>query len=356
MSAKLDQPTAVRVGEELPLDRLNTWAVAQPWYEGDFVAVQQFPGGYSNLTYLLHTPQSQGYVLRRPPFGAEHIKGGHDIGREYRILSMLAAAGFTRIPRPVALCEETEVLGCTFYLMEQVKGVVIRSTTATSLGLSPTQWRGLSEALVDNLVELHAIDLADSGLMAIGKPEGYIERQVKGWYGRYQAAQTQDLPVLEAVYQWLVQHLPAALPPTLLHNDYKYDNLLLAPEDLTRVLALLDWEMCTVGDPRMDVGTALSYWTEATDPAFLKQFNPSWMAGNLSRKEFADRYATRSGRDLSAILYFYVFGLFKNSVVLQQIYGRWKRGYTQDPRFAALIQGIEALLSQASKAIESNHL
>lgn len=356
MAAKLDRPTEVRVGEELPLDRLNAWAAQQPWFEGDFVAVQQFPGGYSNLTYLLLTSQQRGYVLRRPPFGAEHIKGGHDVGREFRVLSMLEVAGFTRIPRPIALCQDPDLVGSTFYLMEQVKGVVIRSTTATKLGLDATQWRRLSESLVDNLVELHALDIVQTGLNAIGKPQGYVERQLTGWYGRYQAAQTQELPALEAVYQWLVQHLPEELAPTLLHNDYKYDNLLLHPEDLTQVLVLLDWEMCTVGDPRMDVGTALSYWTEATDSDFLKQFNPSWLDGNLSRREFAERYAARSGRDLSEIRYFYVFGLFKNSVVLQQIYGRWKRGYTQDPRFGALMQGIEALLSQAIQSIEQERL
>ncbi|GAB2782687.1 phosphotransferase family protein [Rhabdobacter roseus] len=350
----LDTAAPVRPGEEINLTALNKYlaeAEVPP-----IVAVQQFPGGYSNLTYFLQTQDQRGYVLRRPPFGAEHIRRGHDMGREYRVLTLLQQAGYAQVPRPVLFCDDVHVLGAPFYLMERVPGLILRAATAPTLGLSPAQLRGASEALVDNLVALHSLDLHQTGLLQLGKPEGYVRRQVEGWYQRYQAAQTDDLPAIERLYQWLVKAMPAENTPTLLHNDYKYDNLVLNPADLTDLRAVLDWEMCTVGDPLMDVGTALSYWAEAGDGPFEKSFNLTWLPGNLTRQAFADRYAERSGRDLSAILYYYVFGLFKNSVVMQQIYARWKKGLTQDKRFAGLLLGIQSLSSTAERALERGRL
>ena len=350
----LDAAAAVRPGEEINLTTLNKYlaeAEVPP-----IVAVQQFPGGYSNLTYFLQAQDQRGYVLRRPPFGAEHIRRGHDMGREYRVLTLLRAAGYTQVPRPVLFCDDVHVLGAPFYRMERVPGLILRAATAPTLGLTPAHLRGASEALVDNLVALHSLDLQQTGLLQLGKPEGYVKRQVEGWYQRYLVAQTDDLSAIERLYQWLVKAMPAENAPTLLHNDYKYDNLVLNPADLTDLRAVLDWEMCTVGDPLMDVGTALSYWAEAGDGPFEKSFNLTWLPGNLNRQAFADRYAERSGRDLSAILYYYVFGLFKNSVVMQQIYARWKKGLTQDKRFAGLLLGIESLSATAERTLERGTL
>ncbi|MPR34127.1 phosphotransferase [Cytophagaceae bacterium SJW1-29] len=347
-----DSPAPIRAGEEIDLVSLNGYLLRSDIFKLPVVEMRQFPGGYSNLTYWLKTENQQEYVLRRPPFGAEHIKGGHNVMREYQVLKMIQSTGFTKIPRPILRCEDTQVIGSPFYIMERVQGIILRAQNAPQFGLTPQQLRGTSEALIDNLVQLHAIDIATPGLDTLGKPEGYVRRQVEGWYKRYLAAQTDDLPVMGQLYQWLSDTMPEENAPTLIHNDYKYDNLVLNPDNLADILAVLDWEMCTVGDPLMDVGTALSYWAEADDGPFERSFNLTWLPGNLTRQQFADRYAERSGRDLSNILYYYVFGLFKNTVVIQQIYARWKKGLTQDERFGGLLFGINSLSAKAAKAVE----
>jgi aminoglycoside phosphotransferase (APT) family kinase protein len=351
-SIKTDTPVAMRDGEQLDLAQLNAYFQQQVPDFGEITEVSQFPGGYSNLTYFLKTQQGKEYVLRRPPFGAKHIKGGHDMGREFRVLSTLKAAGYAKIPAPIVYCEDESVLDCPFYVMERVQGVILRAQTAPKMGIDADTMHKMSEALVDNLAVLHSIDINSTGLIHLGKPEGYVQRQVEGWYKRYKNAQTDDIAVVEQVYAWLVQNLPVENPPTLIHNDYKYDNVVLNAHDLTDIVAVLDWEMTTVGDPLMDVGTALSYWSEVNDGAFEKSFNLTWLPGNLSRQEFADRYAQKSGRDVSNILYYYVFGLFKNTVVIQQIYARWKQGFSKDPRFAGLLMGVHSLSNTAAQAIE----
>ena len=356
MNLTTDQPATVRPGEEIDLASLNEYLRKSEALNAPVTEVRQFPGGYSNLTYLLETQDGKEYVLRRPPFGAENIKRGHDMAREYRVLSMIQEAGYAKVPRPILLCEDLAVMGCPFYIMEKVSGVILRAQNAVRLNLTAAQLRSASEALVDNLVNLHTLDLESTGLIQLGKPEGYIERQVEGWYRRYLAAQTDDLPDIKYLYRWLTQNKPAENAPTLIHNDYKYDNLVLNPDDLSQILAVLDWEMCTVGDPLMDVGTALSYWAEADDGPFERSFNLTWLPGNLTRREFADRYAEKSGRDLSNINYYYVFGLFKNSVVIQQIYARWKKGLTQDARFAGLLVGIKSLSEKAARAVSHTEM
>lgn len=351
----VDSPKDVRPGEELNVERLQAYVDAHVPAFGQISEVRQFPGGYSNLTYALQT-QTQAYVLRRPPVGAKDIKGGHDMGREYRVLSMLQAAGYQQIPRPVVFCDDDTVMGCPFYVMERVEGVILRAHNAPKMGLSTDTMRSISEALVDNLVKLHSLDIHTTGLIQLGKPEGYVRRQVEGWHKRYQNAQTDDIANMNTLAQWLNDQMPAENPPTLIHNDFKYDNVVLSPHRLSDIVAVLDWEMTTVGDPLMDVGTSLSYWSEATDGPFEKSFNLTWLPGNLSRQEFAHRYAELSGRDLSNILYYYVFGLFKNAVVIQQIYGRYKKGFTQDERFAGLIMGVHSLANRGVEAIEQGKI
>lgn len=356
-----DTAKPIRPGEELDQAALQTYLDAQQTGVGTITEISQFPGGYSNLTYLIRSDQGE-YVLRRPPFGAKDIKGGHDMGREFRVLSAIKAAGYDRIPNPIIYCEEEGVIGCPFYIMERVQGVILRAQTAPKLGISPDTMRHLSELLVDALVDLHALDIQETdrtgaperrpGLIQIGKPEGYIRRQVDGWHKRYLAAQTDDVPAMTDLARWLDQTMPDENPPTLIHNDFKYDNVVLSP-NLSEILAVLDWEMCTVGDPLMDVGTSLSYWAEANDDPFRKSFNLTWLPGNLTRQEFAHRYAEKSGRDISNLVYYYVFGLFKNAVVIQQIYGRYKKGLTTDERFAGLLAGVQALSRHGAEAVES---
>ncbi|MBO0932849.1 phosphotransferase family protein [Fibrella aquatilis] len=354
MTIQQDAPNPVRAGEELNIAALEAYLPIGP-----ITQVMQFPGGYSNLTYLLVCDKKQ-YVLRRPPVGAKAIKGGHDMGREFRVLSLLQQAGYAKIPQPVAYCEDESVIGCPFYVMERVPGVILRAQSAPKLGLSEPTMRRLSEALVDTLVELHALPVQPD-LVQLGKPDGYVQRQVEGWHKRYLAAQTDDLPAMNELARYLTDNLPAQTSDvTLLHNDFKYDNVVMDAE-LTRlreqpIRAVLDWEMCTVGDPLMDVGTSLSYWAEAADDPFRKSFNLTWLPGNLTRHEFAQRYADRSGRDVSNILYYYVFGLFKNAVVIQQIYGRYKQGLTKDERFSGLLAGVQALSGVGVQAVETGQL
>ncbi len=356
-SLNIDTPTIVRQGEELDLLRLNDFIQSQL---ADFEAIteiSQFPGGYSNLTYFLKTTNKE-YVLRRPPVGAKDIKGGHDMGREYKILSAVKASGYEKVPNPIIFTEDESVLGCPFYIMERVQGIILRAKDAPKLmtSVSPDEMRKLSEALCDNLADLHAIDINTTGLVNIGKPEGYIQRQVEGWHKRYLVSQTDEIANMDSLANWLKENLPAEGKPTLIHNDYKFDNVVLNANNLSEIVAVLDWEMTTVGDPMMDLGTSLSYWAEANDGTFEKNFNLSWVAGNLTRQEFADRYAQKSGRDVSNILYFYVFGLFKNSVVIQQIYSRYKKGLTSDPRFADLIFGVKALSKKGALSVEKGKM
>lgn len=356
-SFSIDKAREVRAGESLNINQLNNYLKTQNVDIEEVVEVFQFPGGYSNLTYLLKTATKE-YILRRPPVGAKDIIGGHDMGREYKILKALEDAHFRQIPKPIILVEDEAVLGCTFYIMERVQGVILRAKDATILteNASPTEIRQLSESLCDNLVALHSIDIETTGLIAIGKPEGYIQRQVDGWYKRYQYAQTDEVKAMDELAAWLQANIPAENKPALIHNDYKYDNVVLNPKNLTEILAILDWEMTTVGDPLMDLGTTLSYWAEENDGDFEKGFNLSWVKGNLTRQEFANRYAEKSGRDISNILFYYVFGLFKNAVIIQQIYSRYKKGLTQDPRFASLLFGVKALSKKATKSVETNEM
>lgn len=347
----LDQAAEVRSGESLDLDQLGRYLKKHlPDYRGA-LEVRQFPSGFSNLTYLLRIGEQE-VVLRRPPFGA-NIKSAHDMGREFKVLSLLKPI-YPYVPAPLLYCGEEAVMGAPFYVMERVKGVILRSKPPQGLDLSPAMMRHISEKAVDHLAELHSLELKN-GLEELGKPEGYIERQVEGWIGRYYKAETDKIQHMDQTAEWLRHHMPTYDKPAFIHNDYKYDNLVLNPDDLTDILAVLDWEMATVGDPLMDLGTSLGYWSEANDPQALK-YGLNWLPGNLSREEVALRYAEKSGRDLNNLLFYYVFGLFKIGVIVQQIYARYKRGLTKDPRFAALIHVLNACADHAQKAIQLNRI
>ncbi len=279
------------------------------------------------------------------------------MSREYRILRALYPV-YHKVPRPVAYCEDESVLGAPFYLMERVAGVILRRSPPKELGLSAATMPALCAALCDTMVELHAIDWHAVGLSELGKPEGYVERQVSGWSKRYLDAQTDEVPTAHEVMAWLAKNQPTSPPATLVHNDFKFDNLILDPQDLTRVVAILDWEMATLGDPLMDLGTTLCYWVQASDPPELlaARFGPTNLPGSYTRAELCARYAERSGRDLSKILFYYAFGLFKTAVVVQQIYFRYKKGLTRDARFAGLGDSMRLLVEQASRAIARDHL
>jgi aminoglycoside phosphotransferase (APT) family kinase protein len=342
-----DRPKAVRPGEELDLVALSAYLDRELGSHGA-VSVEQFPGGHSNLTYLVHHGERE-YVLRRPPVGSK-VKSAHDMGREVSVLSKLAPV-FDRAPRVIAYSDQPDVLGAPFYLMERRRGVILRKDLPA--GVDAARVEKLCNLLVDTLVDLHAVDYAAAGLGDFGKPAGYIERQVRGWTERYTGSQTDDIADITAVAAWLDANKPADGPPALIHNDYKFDNVIFDPS-LERITGVLDWEMATVGDPLMDFGTSLSYWVHADDPAVFQMpvFGVTNKPGMLRRPDIAARYFERSGRRTDHVVFFYAFGLFKTAVVLQQIYYRFAKGLTQDPRFAPFILVVRALADQAKRAID----
>ena len=341
---------AVRPGEELDAERLGAFLADKGLCPaGTPLEISQFPSGHSNLTYEVRAG-AEAWVLRRPPFGTQ-VATAHDMGRELRVLSHLAPV-YPRAPRPVAFCDDPAVLGARFYLMERRRGVILRKEVPASLGLDAPTARRLCESFVDALAELHAIDYAAVGLGELGNPTGYVERQVSGWSKRYRDAATDDIPAVEAAASWLAAHIPQSGAPALIHNDFKFDNMMLDPGDLARITTLLDWEMSTIGDPLMDLGTALCYWVEAGDAQAVRMFafGPTMREGMMTRRELAERYAAKTGRDLGNIGFYHCFGLFKTAVVAQQIYTRWKQGKTKDERFGAFIHGVRLLADSAVEA------
>lgn len=347
----IDQAKEIRTGEELDLNKLNNYLAEHlDGFSGE-IEISQFPSGFSNLTYLLRSADKE-YVLRRPPFGA-NIKGGHDMSREYRVLNALDGV-YSKSPKPILFCDDHEVMGADFYMMERVKGVILRGRHPKDIELSPELMRNISETTVDHLAELHLIDLDASGLSDFGKPEGYTQRQVEGWTRRYYKAETDKIPQMDDVAKWMEQNIPDQKYVSLIHNDYKYDNLILNPDNLNEIIAVLDWEMATIGNPLMDMGTSLAYWAQASDSDVLKPFSLTWLPGNYTRAEFVDRYAEKTGFDLNDKLFYYVFGAFKIGVIIQQIYARYKKGLTQDPRFANLIYAVMACGENAAGALERN--
>jgi aminoglycoside phosphotransferase (APT) family kinase protein len=379
-----DHPGPVRPGEELPLAPLAAWLrdhlpgpaptatlaaeAAAPAAEAEVAApaaamaspllvVEQFPGGHSNLTYLLRFGGRE-LVLRRPPRGAS-VKTAHDMGREHRVLSRLHRC-YPKAPRALAACDDPAVIGAPFFLMERVEGIILRRLLPAGAGSvpAPSRLRALSEATVDALAELHAVDPAAAGLADLGRPAGYTARQVSGWTERWQRAATDPVPDVDRAAAWLAEHLPRRSAAeeesaaALLHNDFKLDNLVLAA-DLGAVAAVLDWEMATVGDPLMDLGTSLGYWLDPDDDEALRILPVGLTAlpGNLSRAEVVERYARATGRDASGILFHYVFGLLKIAVIAQQIYYRYRSGLTRDERFAPLHDSVRLLGRTTAQAI-----
>lgn len=343
----LDKPRGLRDSDAVPLERLSEYLKRALDWSGD-LEIEQFPSGHSNLTFLLRAGSSE-YVLRRPPFGAK-IKSAHDMGREYRTLKLLYEV-YPKVPRPIAYCEDEAVIGAPFYLMERVCGIILRRDLPEGVTVTSAQMRSLSEEFIDNLAEIHSLEPARFG--DVNRARGYVERQVRGWTERYYNSRTDDLADIETVARWLASHMPPDSSPALIHNDYKYDNLVLTPD--LRILAVLDWEMATVGDPLMDLGTTLGYWVTEADNEALQEmrFCATTLPGNLTRGELIERYQARTGRHIEDVLFYYAYALFKIAVIAQQIYARYKQGHSRDERFAKLIDGIRVLGASAVTAIET---
>ena len=351
----MDRPTAIRTGEELDLTQLAAYLHGRfPGLAGE-LSVAQYPSGHSNLTYAVRLGPRE-FVLRRPPFGSK-VKSAHDMGREFRVLSRLHAA-YAPAPEVLDFCEDSTVLGAPFYLMQPIHGVILRSRMPRGLAFPPATAAGLSQAFVDNLVRLHAVDYQAAGLADLGRPEGYLERQVRGWTERYHGSKTHELPVVEQITAWMQTNLPETRYVSLLHNDYKYDNVILDGADLTRIIGLLDWEMCTIGDSLADLGTALAYWIDASDPpeAQAQTWGPTAYPGSFTRTQVAARYAQLTGHDLTALPFYLTFARFKLAVIVQQIYFRFHQGLTQDQRFATMPHTINALLQASWHCAQTGQL
>jgi aminoglycoside phosphotransferase (APT) family kinase protein len=346
----IDTPTTVRSGAELDSGALAKYLSAHLNQPLSDIAIEQFPGGYSNLTYLIKINNEE-YVLRKPPVGA-NIKSAHDMVREFAVLKALREAGYPKAPEPIHLCGDESIIGSKFYLMKRVRGIILRSKIPNGLTISPGTFGQLSKAAINGLAELHRLDTTGTAFCSLGKPEGYVERQVKGWIQRYENAMTDDIAPMDEVRNWLEKNIPIKGAAAFIHNDYKYDNLVLDENDLTKVKAVLDWEMATVGDPFMDLGTTLAYWAEPNDSDALKPFSLTWMSGNMTRHEALNYYQEKSGRSIQDFIFYYAFGTFKIGVICQQIYFRYKQGLTNDPRFASLIHVVRACGENGRRAIE----
>ncbi|PYT00870.1 MAG: phosphotransferase family protein [Acidobacteria bacterium] len=345
-----EEAKPVRSGEQLDTERLAEFLGRTLRTPHTHVDVLQFPAGSSNLTYSVKVGDED-YVLRRPPFG-NTVKTAHDMRREFDGLSKLSAI-YQPAPKPIVFCDDDSVIGSEFYLMERRRGLVIRGRSPEALK-SPAMQRNVCKSFIRNLADLHALDYNAAGLGDLGRPEGYCRRQVEGWTKRYFAAKTHEWPQIENAIAWLNSNIPSESGASLIHNDYKFDNVMLDPKDLTKITAVLDWEMVTVGDPLMDLGTTLGYWMsrEAGDELLNMPFNPRVLMENISRAELAELYSGASGRDVSDLLFYYIFGTFKIAVIAQQIYARFVKGFTKDPRFAHFDRFVSALGRIASGSIE----
>jgi len=320
------------------------------------ITIRRFPSGYSNLTYLL-TIGDRELVLRRPPFGTK-AKTAHDMGREYRILKALHSV-FPYCPEPLAYTEDTTIIGCPFYVMERMRGIILRRDPPPGLSFTPAQMKQLCEKLLDVHFELHSIDYKKIGLENFGKPEGYVRRQVEGWSERCRAARTDDAPDYEEVMAWILKKMPADTDkPGIIHNDYKLDNLVLDERNPTNIIGVLDWEMATIGDPLMDLGNSLAYWVQRDDPPDMQAIRtvPTNLEGAPSREEMLQRYFEKSGRPVDNFDFYYCFGLFRLAVIAQQIYYRYYHGQTKDERFKTLIFAVQVLEKTARAVIEKSQL
>jgi len=364
MASQSPDTAPVRAGEELDWKSLEAYlrehlpskidGALDPNTEDAKIEVTQFPGGHSNLTYCVRLGERE-FVMRRPPFGPV-APTAHNMPREYRLLTAINPH-FHLAPKPYLLCEDASVIGAPFYLMERRHGVVVRQTIPPEVGDDLDLRHGISESVVDRLADLHAIDIQSTGLVNIGKPVGFVRRQVEGWAGRWERSKTTELKEMTETAGWLIERLPAdSGAPTLVHNDYKLDNVMLDPRDPAKIVAILDWEMCTVGDPLIDVGLLLCYWPQSDDPEIFAGSlrSVTMMPGWMKRAEIVERYAARSGRDLSNIGYYYTFAVFKLAVVIQQIYYRYHVGQTEDARFAEFDKRVEALAKWAHAMAHEN--
>jgi aminoglycoside phosphotransferase (APT) family kinase protein len=342
----------VRAEERLDTGKLEPYLREHlPQTTGDF-AIRQFGGGHANLTYLVRFGDAE-YVLRRPPLGPVPERA-HDMRREHAVLSKLYAI-FALAPRSYHLCTDHAIVGADFVIEERKHGIAMRRDLPASLHGDVAFAQRLGRALIETLAALHRVDVSAAGLQELGHPDGYVTRQLDGWTGRWEAASTAHTANASVLVDWLREHLPPSPAATLVHNDYKLDNMLLDPQDPARITALLDWDMCTYGDPLMDLGYVLALWPQASDPpAFRLWGMPTWREGFMTRGEVVAAYGTATGFDVSAARWYHVFNIFRFAAILQQIYKRYDAGQTHDERFREFGEQANALVHVASMLTRGN--
>lgn len=351
-----DRPKTVRPGEELPSAKIEAFLKdVIPGLDGP-LTIQQYPSGASNLTYLVSCGERR-MVLRRPPFGTKAATA-HDMGREHKVLSALWQH-WPYAPRPLAFSEDESIIGSSFYVMEHRQGIILRKEIPPGLMTSPAQLRALYERFTEVLYKLHSLDYQQIGLGDLGKPEGYVQRQVHGWCKRYRVARTPDVPDCEAIMTWLVGKMPPETDrPGIIHNDYKFDNVILDSEDPQKIIGVLDWEMTTLGDPLMDLGSTLGYWVEKSDPPerHLMRAMPTHLEGAFSRREFVAFYGGLSGLQMDNFDFYYCFGLFRLAGIIQQIYYRYYHGQTKNERFKSFGMAVHILDQTATQLMRGSGL
>jgi aminoglycoside phosphotransferase (APT) family kinase protein len=352
----IDRPAGVRKGENLNAEIIGDHLRGVlPDLKG-VPQVRQYPSGASNLTYLLSFDNRR-IILRRPPFGTKAATA-HDMGREYKVLSALYQH-WPYAPRPLYYCPDDTPIGSPFYVMEHLEGIILRREIPEGLLTTPKEVRTLFENFVAVLWELHSLDYGSIGLADLGKPEGYVRRQVLGWNKRYRAARTPDVPDCESIMAWLEAKIPPESDhPSIIHNDFKLDNIVLDPSDPLKIIGVLDWEMCTIGDPLMDLGCTLGYWVDRDDPEerHLMRSMPTHLDGALTRREFVVLYGRISGIQMDRLDFYNCFGLFRLAVIIQQIYYRFYHGQTQNQRIKKYAQGVPVLARAAREAIARSDL
>ena len=341
----------VRAGEELDLDSLNPWLLSKlPELSGE-PSVLQYSGGRSNWTYCLTYPQRD-VVLRRAPAGTK-AKGAHDMGREYRLQVALKSV-YSYVPEVLAFCDDADILGSDFYVMEKLDGLTPRKEMPSNLNLSKAQTTELCTNLLDSLISLHQVDYQASGLDHLAKGVGYTERQISGWSKRYTNAKTWNVPSGKNVINWLENNLPSNETICLTHNDFRFDNIVLDPSEPTKIIGVLDWELATLGDPLMDLGNSLAYWVQADDDWFAKstRLQPTHLPGMLTRKQVIEYYLEKTNINVDDFRFYEVYGLFRLAGIVQQIYYRYHHKQTRNPAFKNMWQFVHYLMYRCRKAMK----
>ena len=342
----------VRKGEELDKIKISNF-----FFDNNLISnkniepnIQQYSNGYSNLTYLINFEQSN-FVLRCPPKGA--VKKGHDMSREYNVLSKLNTS-FNKVPKTYIYSDDLSILNCPFYVMEMIDGIILTGKEVNKRNIKADDFGKISKVWLETFVELHSIDYKSIGLENLGRPKGYIDRQIEIWSNQFNIAKTTEIESANKVIKWLFENKPSSQNTSLIHNDYKYDNVVFKDENWNRINSILDWEMCTIGDPLMDLGTSIAYWTMSNDhPLILNGLkSPTIFEGNPSRSKIVELYCKKTNTKIDDFVFYYVYGLFKIAVIVQQIFFRFKKGLSSDQKFSKLDKYAKVLSDTAWQSIQ----